>query len=88
MQKYRCHKEVEAFQVMEIAAFTRCIPNGTAREEWTELRGADGEVVRVDFAYMAKHSPGLRGYYVRYADGYESFSPADAFEDGYTAIDE
>ena len=29
----------------------------------------------------------LRGYYVRYADGYESFSPADVFEDGYTAID-
>lgn len=27
------------------------------------------------------------GYYVRYADGYESWSPAQAFEEGYTRVD-
>ena len=26
------------------------------------------------------------GYYVRYEDGYESWSPAQAFEEGYTRI--
>jgi hypothetical protein len=26
------------------------------------------------------------GYYVTYEDGYESFSPAEAFESGYTRI--
>jgi len=26
------------------------------------------------------------GYYVRYEDGYESWSPAKAFEEGYTRI--
>ena len=26
------------------------------------------------------------GYYIRYADGYESWSPAKAFEDGYTRM--
>lgn len=87
MQKYRCHKEVEAFVVTEIRKFTRCgLESGDSVEEWTELRGEDGEAVRLDAAYEAKHNPMLRGYYVRYADGYESFSPADAFEGGYTAI--
>lgn len=43
--------------------------------------------VAVDMAWIEKHKPVIGGYYVRYADGYESFSPADAFEAGYTAID-
>lgn len=37
----------------------------------------------VSDGYMEKHGPYLDGYYVRYSDGYESFSPPDAFEDGY-----
>lgn len=38
----------------------------------------------VDEAYMRKHNPQIGGYYVVYADGYKSFSPAAAFEEGYT----
>lgn len=38
----------------------------------------------VDAAYVRKHQPQVGGYYVVYKDGYKSFSPADAFEDGYT----
>lgn len=34
--------------------------------------------------YFAKHRPVAGGYYVVYADGYTSFSPAKAFEEGYT----
>lgn len=41
---------------------------------------------KVDSAYMRKHKPQAGGYYVLYKDGYTSFSPADAFEDGYTRI--
>ena len=33
-----------------------------------------------------KHDPQAGGYYVVYADGYQSFSPAQAFEEGYTRI--
>jgi hypothetical protein len=33
---------------------------------------------------MIKHAPQVGGYYVRYPDGYESWSPAKAFEEGYT----
>ena len=42
---------------------------------------------RVDQAYLDKHDPQVGGYYVRYpGDGYESWSPAEAFEDGYTLL--
>lgn len=40
----------------------------------------------VDEAFMAKHKPEVGGYYVVYDDGYKSFSPAKAFEEGYTLI--
>ena len=36
--------------------------------------------------FMAKHKPVVGGYFVVYEDGYESFSPARAFEEGYTPI--
>lgn len=40
----------------------------------------------VEAAYVQKHNPQPGGYYVVYADGYKSFSPAKAFEEGYTRI--
>jgi hypothetical protein len=40
----------------------------------------------VDQEYMAKHKPEVGGYFVQYDDGYKSFSPAKAFEEGYTLI--
>lgn len=36
--------------------------------------------------YVEKHKPIVGGYYVIYEDGYKSFSPAEAFESGYTRI--
>ncbi len=40
----------------------------------------------VDAAYIRKHQPQVSGYFVVYEDGYKSFSPAAAFESGYTKI--
>lgn len=40
----------------------------------------------VNRAYVLKHNPQAGGYYVVYADGYKSWSPAQAFEEGYTRI--
>ena len=41
------------------------------------------EVLMSD-AWMLKHKPGVGGYFVAYDNGYLSFSPAGAFEGGYT----
>lgn len=40
----------------------------------------------VDAEFLAKHRPQVGGYVVVYADGYLSWSPAAAFEEGYTRI--
>jgi len=42
----------------------------------------------VSAEYMAKHTPRAGGYWVRYEDGYESFSPATAFESGYVRVED
>lgn len=39
-------------------------------------------------AFIAKHKPQVGGYLVFYEDRYESYSPARAFEEGYTRIPE
>ena len=36
-------------------------------------------VFTVGSKYMEKHNPEDGGYYVKYEDGYESYSPAEAF---------
>ncbi|MGH7177867.1 MAG: hypothetical protein ACREJC_10835 [Tepidisphaeraceae bacterium] len=40
----------------------------------------------VSQTYMRKHDPQVGGYYVVYSDGYASWSPAKAFEEGYARI--
>lgn len=36
--------------------------------------------------YLDKHNPEPGGYFVLYEDNYQSFSPAEAFESGYTLV--
>lgn len=38
----------------------------------------------VNHAYVEKHKPAAGGYFVVYDDGYQSFSPGKAFEEGYS----
>jgi hypothetical protein len=86
MPKYKCYKEVHALKIAKITVN----PNISARE-------SDGSAVitpedsryspfEISGDYMRKHSPEVGGYFVVYVDGYESYSPAKAFEDGYTLI--
>lgn len=76
MDRYKSHKEVYAFQIVRIEA----------GDSFSSLIG-DRCSVTVDQAYLEKHQPQVSGYYVKYVDGYESWSPAEAFEDGYTKIE-
>lgn len=87
MPRYRCHKEVFALKIANIHT------DGEAAN--LEGRETDGSALltpseaayapfRVDNEYMRKHRPHVGGYYVVYADVYKSFSPARAFEEGYT----
>jgi site-specific recombinase XerD len=48
------------------------------------LMYGSGLPIHVRHDYVHKHKPEAGGYYVVYADGYKSYSPAKAFEEGYT----
>lgn len=50
-----------------------------------ELDGVE-KFVDVSSFQITKHNPQIGWYYVVYEDGYVSFSPAGAFEGGYTKI--
>ena len=87
MPRYKSHKTVHALKIAEIV-----------RDGEGENRDADGSAIimpadegygpfRVESAYMRKHDPQVGGYFVVYDDGYRSFSPAEAFEEGYTRIE-
>jgi len=43
---------------------------------------------QVSQSFIKKHDPCQGGYYVIYQDGYTSYSPAQAFEEGYKLFDE
>jgi cytochrome oxidase assembly protein ShyY1 len=89
MPKYQSHKKVWA---LKIAKIDRDIDAAKEQERETDgsaiITPADEGygAFTVDGQYMHKHNPQVGGYYVVYQDGYKSFSPAEAFEDGYTRI--
>jgi hypothetical protein len=85
MPRYKCHKEVFALKVMQIEEI---ISNDNYNNSCTIIPEAPYEKFTVDGDYRNKHNPVVGGYYVLYDDGYESFSPQKAFEDGYTLIPE
>lgn len=86
LPQYRCHKVVRAAKITGLqfpsAEVTRLV------------LGSIGGAIDVSHSWLlGKHAPGaadgftlVGGYYVVYVDGYASFSPAKAFEAGYSLI--
>jgi hypothetical protein len=60
--------------------------HGARRNAVITPEGADFPSFTVGAEYIAKHKPEVGGYFVEYVDGYQSFSPAKAFEEGYALI--
>lgn len=90
MPRYKSHKTIWALKIKSIV-----FDADLARED--DNRETDGSAMitpeesgyapfKVNHAYVKKHEPKAGGYYVVYADGYQSWSPAEAFEDGYTRL--
>lgn len=83
MPRYRCHKEVWALKIKSVEnAPGHYLTRGKILTP-EDSRYAPFEVSQ---EYVDKHAPVAGGYYVVYKDGYKSFSPAAAFEEGYTLI--
>ena len=88
MPRYKCHKQVWALKIKAIeqapANQERCNAGG----DWYLTPDDDryAPIMVGHDEYFAKHKPEAGGYYVVYEDGYKSYSPAKAFEAGYTEI--
>ena len=81
MPKYKCHKEVWSLKIKNL--------------EYDIKRGGVliipeedgfGSILK-DHPWKIKHNPEVGGYYVVYEDGYTSYSPAEAFEGGYSKVE-
>jgi len=79
MPRYQCHKRVWALKIKAVYfnqdGSVDIVPEESGYARFT---------VPPDKA--AKHEWSIGGYYVQYEDGYVSYSPAKAFEEGYTRI--
>jgi hypothetical protein len=83
MPRYKCHKQVHALKIKEI----KREPSGSATVTHTIVPADVGYApFDVPLEYIGRHSPAAGGYYVVYDDGYVSYSPAKAFEEGYTRV--
>ena len=76
MKRYKCHKEDHAGKITSI----------TIHQMGAELVLEDGQKLDVPTSWLNRHDPKAGGYYVLYEDGYASWSPSQAFENGYTEM--
>lgn len=78
---YQCHKRVQALKIKHVIASPRGYELHFENESFVPMQ--------VSMEWVNKHTPHTGGYIVWYEnDGYVSFSPASAFEAGYTLVEE
>lgn len=86
MRRYQCYKVVQAAKIHEVLSGRddRKGPGATLvlMSEGSTVR----QSVSMSDTWVSKHNPQDGDYLVYYEDGYESVSPAAAFEAGYTLI--
>lgn len=90
MPRYQSHKKVWALKIAQIEHLPN--PDITGMSAAASY-GAIITPVEDGYApfpvsaeYVIKHKPQEGGYFVQYEGGYKSYSPAEAFEGGYTPI--
>jgi hypothetical protein len=78
VKKYRSHKIVEAAKITDVI--------GPERQLYIQ---GDTVSPTADWwdRYRIANQNYVGGYYVRYNDGYDSWSPAGAFEEGYVEVE-
>ena len=85
MPQYQSHKKVWALKIAAIEFESDGSATITAKD------GSVAPFTVADYKHLFKECIDVSGeadlgYFVRYADGYKSWSPTKAFEDGYTRI--
>jgi hypothetical protein len=86
LPQYKCHKIVNAARITEIQKGVSSDPHSVFHD-FNLVFGDIGASKHVTAEWVERFRPDTGGYYVVYEDGYASFSPAKAFEEGYTLIE-
>jgi len=96
MPRYECHKIVHALKIAAVefdatkASNEKRETDGSATitpaEEGFAPFKVDGQYVRKHLLSGKTIPDIIGGYYVVYEDGYRSWSPGKAFENGYTRV--
>ena len=89
MPKYQSYKQVWALKIKSIVFDSDLAKDSNRETDGSAIITSEEEgysPFKVNNAYCHKHKPQVGGYYVMYDDGYESWSPAEAFEGGYIKI--
>ena len=81
MPRYVCHKVVHALKILAIEILGR--GDGSAMITPADVGYGKFETPPL-FVEKYKGTDEDKGYYVVYADGYASWSPTKAFEEGYS----
>lgn len=87
LAKWKCHKVVSAGKIVFYDGAGR--PDGPTNTVFAQVETEDGGNIHVDipFAVVQRKAPSIGDYYVIYDDGYVSWSPAKAFEEGYAPLE-
>jgi len=85
MKIYQSYKTVKAGRIINLERVPAIVPH-----EFILTLDVD-EKVKVSDEWITKHAPEppldfIGGYFVEYEDGYQSWSPEKAFEEGYKLI--
>ena len=87
MPQYRCHKVVRAAKITGLSTddsiWATKTPNEVVEITLGEIQG----VWVTTAQWCREHKAQIGGYLVQYEDGYRSYSPAKAFEEGYTKLE-
>lgn len=82
LPEYKCHKVVKGAEIISIR------PSTDESKVILTLKQDHANIVDmlVEKTLVEKHEPAVGWFVVIYKDGYISFSPADAFIDGYAPV--
>ena len=89
MPKYKCIKDVWALKIKSIVFDSDLAAQSGRETDGSATFTPEDDCyapIRLSAEFVHKHKPVEGGYYVVYKDGYKSFSPASAFEEGYVLI--
>lgn len=76
---WKCHKVVRAGKILDV----------NQHDQKLEVENQDGEsdIIPYEPTLVSRSIPSVGDYYIVYDDGYASWSPAKAFEEGYSPLE-